>query len=210
MQPKWLEWARTLQAISQIGLHFSVNKFDQERYAQLRDLATEIMAVHTGQETTYLRDLFDAQAGYATPKVDVRGVVFKGDAILMVREKMDEDRWTLPGGWADVNDTPSEAVEREVYEETGYRSRVVKVLAVYDRDRQGHPPFPFRAYKLFFRCELLDDRPDTALHDHETGEATFFRENEIPADLSTGRVVPAQIKRFFEHYRNPDLPTDFD
>jgi ADP-ribose pyrophosphatase YjhB (NUDIX family) len=210
MEPKWLEWARTLQAISQIGLHFTVNVFDRERFAQIRDLAAEMMAAHTGTDTAYIRDLFDQQAGYATPKVDVRGVVFRGDALLMVREKLDEGRWTIPGGWADVQDTPSEAVEREIYEESGYRTLAVKVLAVYDRNKQGHPPYPFRAYKLFFRCELLDDRPEIAPHDHETGEATFFHEHEIPADISTGRVTAAQIARFFEHLRQPDLPTDFD
>ena len=210
MEPRWLEWARRLQAISQIGLNFTENPYDRERYTQIRDLAIEMLALHTGTDTAYLRDLFDQQTGYATPKVDVRGVVFRDDAILLVREKLDNGRWSLPGGWADVGDTPSEAVEREIYEESGYRARTVKILAVYDRDKQGHPPYPFRAYKLFFRCELLDDNPDAARHDHETSEATFFRESEIPADLSIGRVTAGQISRFFEHLRNPSLPTDFD
>jgi len=210
MEPKWLEWARELQAIAQNGLTFSENVYDRERYKQVRDLAVEIMATYTGENAEHLRDLFDRQAGYATPKIDVRGVVFKGDALLLVREIQDHGRWTLPGGWADINDTPSEATIREVYEESGYRARVVKVLAVYDRTKQGHPPYPFHTYKLFFECELLDETPVPNPHDHETGEATFFTEDHIPADLSVMRVTAAQIARFFEHHRNPTLPTDFD
>jgi ADP-ribose pyrophosphatase YjhB (NUDIX family) len=210
MEPKWLEWAKALQALSQTGLHFTENVYDRDRYEQIRDIAIEMMAAQSGADPAYLRTLFDGQTGYTTPKVDVRGVVFKEDAMLLVREKMDEGRWTLPGGWADVNDTPSSAVEREIYEETGYRARAAKVLAVYDRSRQGHDPYPFHVYKLYFLCELLDDSPDAAKHDHETGEATFFCQEELPSDLSTGRITAAQLNRFFEHYRNPDLPTDFD
>ncbi|HEY9706890.1 MAG TPA: NUDIX hydrolase N-terminal domain-containing protein [Oculatellaceae cyanobacterium] len=37
----------------------------------------------------------------------------------------------------------------------------------------------------------------------------FFGENEIP-ELSLPRVIPAHVARVFEHYRYPDLPTDFD
>ncbi len=210
MEPRWLEWAKKLQAVAQSGLHFTENAFDRDRYAQIRDIAADIMASQGGADMALVRDLFDQQAGYATPKIDVRGVVFKDDTVLLVREKLDGGRWTLPGGWADVNDLPSRAVTREVYEESGYRTRVVKVLAVYDRTKQGHPPYPFHAWKMFFECALLDDNPDPALHDHETSDPTFFREDDVPKDLSLARVMPAQIARFFEHHRHPDLPTDFD
>src|SRR5260221_9349261 len=192
MEPQWIAWARQMQALAQSGLVFSPNVYDRDRYRQLQRLAAEILASYTNVTAEFVNELFDQQTGYATPKVDVRGVVFKGDAMLLVRETMDEGRWTLPGGWADINDTPSKAVEREIYEETGYRARATKVLAVYDRSKQGHDPYPFHVYKLYFLCELLDDSPDAAKHEHETGEATFFRQDELPADLSTGRITAAQ------------------
>ncbi len=216
MPHQWLDWAQRLQAIAQTGLHYEPHPFDRERYEAMREIAAEMIAAYGGAEIDVIRDLYSAQTGHATPKVDVRGVVFKGDALLLVRENLDGGRWTLPGGWADINEVPSAATVREVYEETGYLTHAAKLLAVYDRRLHGHSPTLFHSYKLFFLCELLADQPSTAYRDEtsasyqETGEARFFREDMLPEDLSIGRVTPSQIKRFFEHLRQPDLPTDFD
>lgn len=213
---QWLDWVQRLQAVAQTGLTYDPHPFDRERYELIRDIAAEMLAAHAGIEPAAIRDLFEKQVGHATPKVDVRGVVFKDDALLLVRENLDGGRWTLPGGWADINEVPSEAIVREVYEESGYRTRAVKLLAVYDRRLHGHPPAIFHAYKLFFHCTLLDDQPHTAYASEtgasftETSDAAFFSEDQIPAELSLGRVTPAQIKRLFEHLRQADLPTDFD
>ncbi|MEH1832246.1 MAG: NUDIX hydrolase [Nostoc sp.] len=205
METKWLEWAQKLQAIAQNGLTYSENPFDIERYKQLRAIATEMMATYSNVEHSYILDLFSREVGYATPKVDVRGAIFRDDTILLVKERAD-GCWTLPGGWADVGESPSQVVVKEVYEESGYQARAIKLLAVYDRDKQGHPPFPFYVYKLFFKCELIGGSPSSSI---ETEEVGFFPEDALP-ELSIGRVTPAQITRLFQHYRQPDLPTDFD
>jgi ADP-ribose pyrophosphatase YjhB (NUDIX family) len=205
MNPTWLDWARRLQAIAQNGLTFSRDHFDIERYEQLRAIAAEIMAAHSESDVNVIRDLFAGQVGYATPKVDVRGAVFRDDAILLVKERSD-GCWTLPGGWADVGDSPAEAVMREIAEESGYQARAVKLLALYDRNKHGHPPIPDHTYKLFFLCELIGGAPAESA---ETDAVGFFTEHELP-DLSLTRVTPAQIARLFAHYRNPDLPADFD
>ncbi|MBN1643029.1 MAG: NUDIX hydrolase [Anaerolineae bacterium] len=202
---RWLEWAQRLQAIAQSGLTYTRNPFEIERYEAVREIAAEIVATHSDLDIDQVRDLFAAEQGYATPKVDVRGVVFHEDRILLVKELRD-GRWTLPGGWADVNDSPAEATVREVYEESGYHSRAVKLLACYDRNRHGHPPYGFHIYKLFFLCELTGGAPAESI---ETGGARFFGEDEIP-ELSLPRVTPSQIARFFAHHRHPEWPTDFD
>jgi len=118
MDPKWLEWAKRLQAIGQNGLACATDSFDIERYESVREIAAEIVAIHSDVDLNYVRDVFPSEGGHATPKVDVRGAVFRADTILLVRERQD-GLWTLPGGWADVNESPSEAVVREVYEESG-------------------------------------------------------------------------------------------
>jgi len=205
MDPEWLEWAKTLQAIAQNGLAYAKDPFDLERYGAVREIAAEIMAVHSDMDVNTVRALFMSEEGHATPKVDVRGAVFCGDAILLVRERQD-GLWTLPGGWADVNESPSEAVVREVYEESGYRTQALKLVALYDRSKHAHTPFPYHVYKLFFQCELLGGGPAQSM---ETDGVALFREDDIP-ELSLLRVTPAQVTRAFEHYRHPDWPTDFD
>jgi ADP-ribose pyrophosphatase YjhB (NUDIX family) len=209
MEPVWLVWARELQAIAQTGLSFAANAYDRERYAALRALAARMMATQSDADFARVEGLFAEQAGYATPKVDVRGAVFdEGLRILLVREIADRGRWTLPGGWADVNQSPSESVIREVREESGLEVRVRKLAAVYDRARHAHlPPHPFHVFKLFFICERVGGTPRAGI---ETSEVAFFGEAEIPEDLSIGRVLPHQIRRMFAHAKQPDLPTDFD
>lgn len=205
MDPKWLAWAKALQAIAQTGLTYTEDPFDIERYQAIRGIATEIVAQYTSVSLKEVGQLFAVEVGHATPKVDVRGVVFGDDCILLVREKRD-GLWTLPGGWADVDQSPSEAVVREVYEESGYRVRTVKLLALYDMNKHPHPPHLFHIYKLLFLCELLGGSPADSL---ETEGASFFKEDEIP-ELSLSRVLPSQIRRLFEHHRHPEWPTDFD
>lgn len=207
MDVRWLEWAQKLQAIAQNGLTYSENPFDIDRFQQVQTVAAEMMATYSNMEPAYILDLFQRESGYATPKIDVRGAVFQDDKILMVKERFD-GRWTLPGGYGDIGEPPSLAIEREVFEESGYQTRAVKLLALYDRNhpRHNHPPFEHHIYKLFFRCDLLSGSPTTSI---ETEAVAFFAEAEIP-ELSLTRVVPSQIARLFEHYRNPDWPTDFD
>jgi ADP-ribose pyrophosphatase YjhB (NUDIX family) len=209
VQPMWLTWARELQAIAQTGLAFTVDPYDRERYLAIQSMAARIMAEHSDEAVERIEGLFAGQSGYATPKVDVRGAVFRDDGcILMVREVADGGRWTLPGGWADVNQSPSECVAREVREESGFEVVVRKLAAVYDRERWDHrPSLPFHIYKMFFVCDLAGGAPRTSL---ETSEIAFFGPDEIPSELSIGRVLPRQIARMFEHARSPELPTDFD
>ena len=205
MDPKWLQWTKTLHSIAQNGLSFAQDLYDRERYTQLQRVAAEIMSAYSGTDFTQVLDLFQGQQGYATPKVEVRAAVFRNDEILMVLERED-DRWSLPGGWADVGQTPSEVAVRETLEESGYRTRAVRLLAVYDRDRQGHPPLPFHVYKIFLQCDLLDMNP---MPNAECGDAAFFQEGKLP-ELCTTRVTQAEIARLFQHLHDPLLPADFD
>src|SRR6185437_7356906 len=137
MDPDWLDRAKRLQALAQSGLTFTHDRFDRERFDAIRAIAAEMIATGAGAPAERAREievLFAAQAGYATPKVDVRAAVFRDDRILLVRERSD-GRWTVPGGWADVGDSPAAAVEREVLEESGFEVRAVRLAAVYDRNR---------------------------------------------------------------------------
>jgi ADP-ribose pyrophosphatase YjhB (NUDIX family) len=206
--PDWLIWAREIEAIAQAGLTYSREPYDLDRFKALRRLSARIMQAHTSADLTRIEALFEAETGYPTPKVGVRGAVFDDTGrILMVREVEDEHRWTLPGGWADVNQTPAQSVVREVLEESGYRVRAVKLAAVWDRARQAQPPMAFSIVRMFFICALEGGAPTTSL---ETSEIGWFHEGAIPQDLSLVRTSPHHISRMFAHRREPELATEFD
>lgn len=207
IDPQWLLWARELQAMAQTGLAFEPNHWDRARYQRLRALAAVIMAAHTGTATAILDQAFAAEWGYQTPKLDVRGAVFRNNQLLLVREIADAHRWTLPGGWADINLTPAENVIKEIREETGFDIRPTKLAAALDRTRQGHTPQPFSAAKLFFLCEITGG---TATPSAETSEIAFFAEADLPEDLSIDRTTHAQLRRMFAHHHDRLLPTEFD
>jgi len=202
---RWVDWVRRLQGIAQNGLTFALSDYDTERYTAVREIAAEMLAASTGAPVPVMRDLLGGDAGYATPKVDVRGVMFREDRILLVRERSD-GCWTLPGGWADIGSSPVENVVREIREEAGFEARAVRLLAVLDRGKHPHPPLPFHVYKLFILCEITGGQ---ATPSPETAAVSFFGESELP-ELSLGRVTAAQIRRMFEHLRNPGWPPDLD
>lgn len=197
-QLKWLAWAQQIQAISQTGLAYSKDVYDLERFEQLRALSIEIMREYVDVEVDQIQDLFASETGYATPKVDIRGVVFQDNKILMVKEKID-GAWALPGGWADIGLSPKEVVVKEVREESGYEVKAVRLLGVYDKKFHDHPPSPFYIYKFFILCELIGGKPQEGV---ETSEVGFFDEDHLP-ELSIDRNTEKQIKELFNFLRDP-------
>jgi ADP-ribose pyrophosphatase YjhB (NUDIX family) len=205
-EPQWLLWCRELQAMAQTGLAFAKDPYDIERYRRLRMMAAEMLATGAGADFGSVRNVLEQDIGYATPKVDVRGAVFDGDRILLVREVSDGG-WALPGGWADVNQSARESVEREIREESGFEALAVKLVAVHDYRRQGHGRVqPFSIYKLFFLCDLVGGEARESL---ETDGVGFFTRETLPP-LSLGRTNPRQIDMIFNHRLNRELPAEFD
>ena len=200
-----LEWARKVQAIAQNGLAFSRDPFDRQRYQELERLTASMLSTELDVPLATARGFWEGEHGYTTPKVDVRGGVFQGAEVLLVRERAD-GRWSLPGGWVDVNDAPSSAVAREIREESGYEARAVKLAALVDKNRHPHPPGVHHIYKLFFVCELTGGEPASSA---ETDAVGFFPVAALP-ELSTGRVIAPQIERLYRHHLDRSLPTEFD
>jgi len=199
--------AKRLGELSRNGLMYVTSAYDRERYEVFARMAAELMSL-VGPVLGHTIDVeFRSDFGYATPKVDVRAAVFDAeDRILLVRERADR-LWTMPGGWADPGDTISTAVAREVLEETGLVASVDRLIACWDRDRQGNTPrLPVSVYKLFFLCSA-GGRPVPDLV--ETLEADWFAVDALPP-LSVTRVTAAQVLRCLAHHRDPTLPVDFD
>jgi ADP-ribose pyrophosphatase YjhB (NUDIX family) len=202
-----LELFRSLQALARTGLHFCRDEYDRERYEQIERIAAELIAAGATLTPEELRRSWGRDTGYVTPKVEVRGAVFRREdgKVLLVRETAD-GLWTLPGGWADVNDAPSAAVRKEIEQEAGFRTRVTKLAALYDRNAHGHTPSLFHSWKAFFLCDIVGGE---ARGSYETDAVDFFAPDALPP-LSVGRCTAQQILRMRQHWLAPELPTDYD
>ncbi|MGE4286557.1 MAG: NUDIX hydrolase N-terminal domain-containing protein [Phycisphaerae bacterium] len=197
---------RKLKTISQAGRTFAKDDYELKRHLDIEEICADILADCTGCDAKEALHILQQDTGYPTPKVDCRGVIIRDDKVLLVKE-IEDGRWTLPGGWCDNGMTPSENVEREIWEESGYEAKAQRLLAVYDRDKQGHfPPYPFNIYKLFFLCEITGGSPKPS---NETSEIAWFGEDEIP-ELSKARTTEQQLRQFFEMVREDDRTAYFD
>ncbi|QTM98580.1 NUDIX domain-containing protein [Sediminibacillus dalangtanensis] len=205
MEPKWLTWAKEIQALAQAGLAYSQDIYDQERFQRLREISNEIVSSHTDIPFVKLTDLFTNETGYQTPKVDIRAVVLEKGELLLVQEKSD-GKWALPGGWGDVGLSPGEVAAKETLEEAGLKVKPVRMLAVYDTIQHDHPPMPYHVYKFFVQCELQDGKPTGGV---ETSHAAFFAENQLPP-LSISRNTQKQIFQLFQDATDPNAPCRFD
>jgi ADP-ribose pyrophosphatase YjhB (NUDIX family) len=205
MEPKWLGWAKQLQAIAQAGLEYSKDKYDIERFQQIRELSVEILNEYTGISHEKIKDLFCNETGYQTPKVDIRAAIFKADRILLVKESFD-GRWALPGGWAEFNLSVKENVVKEAKEEAGVNVVPKRLIAVQDRNKHNKPATAYGIYKIFVLCDLIDGEFKKNI---ETEESGFFPLAALPP-LSLRRNTPRQIKMCFDAKEKEDLYTMFD
>jgi ADP-ribose pyrophosphatase YjhB (NUDIX family) len=205
MKEKWLQWATELQSIAQAGLTFSINNYDRDRYEKIRTLSVEILHEYTNVDHGIIRDLFASETGYQTPKVDIRAVVFNGEKILMVKEKID-GKWSMPGGWADVNTSVRESAARECLEEAGALVSPKRILALHLANRHNNVNFPYTIYKVFVECELIENN---FKDNTETLEAGFFDIENLP-ELSVDRNTPNQIALCFEAKKHKLFEPIFD
>ncbi|WP_038880729.1 NUDIX hydrolase [Vibrio jasicida] len=203
---KWLDWAKQLQAIAQAGEAYSKDAYDLERFKIVEDIAHQMFADISDKSVADIQNLFIPETGYPTPKVDLRAGVIKDGKILLVKEREDGG-WTLPGGWADVCETPSSGVVREVLEESGLVVARPKLIAIRDRAMHDYqPPYPFHIYKMFFLCEYVSGEPKENI---EVSEIDFFAQHKIPP-LSQSRVLPRDIEMVFDAFYSEDFQVHVD
>jgi ADP-ribose pyrophosphatase YjhB (NUDIX family) len=170
----------------------------------LQEITAEIIESQSDISKESVLDSFSMQAGYVTPKVDVRGAVVRKGKILLIQERADGN-WAMPGGWADLGNSPASVAEREVWEESGFRVKAEKVVAVIDANRIEPLEF-YHAYKIIFLCRLLEGEPRTS---HETLAVDFFDPDRLPP-LSFYRTNEEMLEEVFAHVADPTRPTAFD
>lgn len=180
---------KRIKSIAETGSVYAVNEYDKERYGELKKIALDMMTQISDQPIEFVTGFFKNQTDYPTPKTDLRAIVLnEKQEILLVRESAD-GKWALPGGWADIGDTPKEGIIREINEETGLQAQVVRLLAIYDRDRHPYPQQPFYVYKLMFHCTSIGGTLKKGFDIQSVG---WFSVDALP-EISEERILKTQI-----------------
>ena len=205
MNDKWLEFAIRIQSIAQAGLQYGKDKYDKERYEELREIAAEMMSEKTDIPVDKIRDLFCNETGYQTPKVDTRAAVFSDGKILLVHEN--NGTWALPGGWCDVDQSVASNTEKEVREETGFTVHADRLIAVQDWRKHNVQNYAYGVIKTFVLCEY---EGGTFTRNIETTEIRFFDRDSIPEKLAVEKTTREQILMCFDAYEDPDWRAMFD
>ncbi len=205
MNDKWLDFAIRIQSIAQAGLQYGKDKYDKERYEELRRIAAEMISKKTDIKLEKVYNLFCNENGYQTPKVDTRAAVFVNNKILLVHEN--NATWSLPGGWCDVDQSIASNIEKEVKEESGLVVKAERLIAIHDWRKHNVVNYAYGVLKAFVLCKYEKGKFQKNI---ETTEIAFFGKNEIPHNLAMEKCTQEQILMCFEAYENPDMPTQFD
>ena len=201
---KWLAWAVELQSLAQAGLTYGKDVFDKERYERIRDISAEMLSHRTDIPIKKVKDLFCNESGYQTPKLDTRAAIFDNRKILLVKEK--NGKWSLPGGWVDVNVSVKENTIKEVKEESGLDVTADKIIAIQDRSKHNLPVYAYGVCKIFVLCSVIGGQFEDNI---ETVEFAYFGENELPK-LATEKNNKEQIEMCFKAYYSKHWETQFD
>ena len=195
---KWLQWAIELQSLAQAGLTYGKDAYDMERYKRIREISAEILSSMSDIPTEIVRNLFCNETGYQTPKLDTRAAIFKDEKILLVREN--NGKWSLPGGWCDVNVSVGENTIKEVKEESGLDVSAVSIIAIQDRAKHNLPLYAYGICKVFVLCTIVGGCFQENI---ETTGFDYFSENNLP-ELATEKNNEEQIRMCFDAYRAGD------
>ena len=202
---KWLKWAIEIQSLSQIGLTYTKDVYDRERYQRLREISAEMLAEKTEVSIEKVKDLFCHETGYQTPKLDTRAAIFRNNKILLVQEN--NGTWSLPGGWCDVLESVKSNTEKEVREETGLNVKAVKIISIQDRNKHNKPVYAYGVCKIFVLCEVINGK---FVENIETTEIRYFSLQDLPHNLAEEKTNKEQIEMCFKAYLNENWQTQFD
>ena len=127
-----------------------------------------------------------------SPKITVDGIIIKNEKILLIKRKNKpfKDKWALPGGFVEYNEKVEDAVIREIFEETGLKTKINKIIGIYsdpERDPRGHTITI--AYLLKIKDGIIKSGDDAL-------DAKFFHLKQLPLlSFDHDKIINDAIRR---------------
>ncbi len=174
-------WAHELGGMAKTGLLYAHDSYDQDRCERMLAIAGQMAALTVDAAFTPDRPYL-ADPGIVTPKVGCAVAAFAADdgrAVLI--QRADNERWALPGGYAEVGSSPSTNGLREFREETGFEAEIERLVGVYD-NRQFASVSPYHFYICLFRARVTGG---AATPSHETLDVRLVDPADPPSDMSS-------------------------
>lgn len=166
--------AQELRALALTGLAYAQNPYDVDRFRRVLALSAELAEMGLPVTGLEVRRAYLDNLAHVTPLLAVEAVVVRDDRVLVIRRK-DTGLWALPGGMAEVGETPAGGAERELFEETGLRGKAVRLLGVLD-SRYAPNLHGLHLIAPVFLIEA-DSKPHATLEATEVG---FFDWDALP------------------------------
>ena len=195
MKPSdFVKYLQRMTALTDTGLTFTKDPFDRERYEDLRSLLSEMLNQALDLDAEEVAEVLKPTSAYATPLMDVRAWIVEDEKICLVRGQGEND-WALPGGFGEVGYSPTENILKEIEEETGFKAKIERLLAVFDTNRFQLQSKQYA--KFVFECKLLDGQFQK---NQEIADLQFFAIDQLPA-LSEKRITKEQIEILWQVYQ---------
>ena len=198
------EIADELRQISAMGLIYSRDAYDRDRFRRIAALSARLVA--NAGEASAEAVLAEYGQGFAhlSPLIGADAVVVDQRGVLLIRRR-DNGLWALPGGLAEVGESVPRAAERELREEAGIDGTATRLLGAWDSRSIGSSPKMQMLHVAFLMEVKADARP---LGDGlETPEARYFSAGDLPT-LSPGHDV--MVPHVLKAARDPTMPAWFD
>ena len=190
----FVKYLQRMIALTDTGLTFTKDPFDRERYEDLRGLVSEMLNQISDLDVAEVAEVLKPTSAYATPLMDVRAWIVEDEKICLVRGQGEND-WALPGGFGEVGYSPTENILKEIEEETGFKAKVERLIAVFDTNRFQLQSKQYA--KFVFECKLLDGQFQ---ENQEIADLQFFAIDQLPA-LSEKRITKEQIEILWQVYK---------
>lgn len=194
-------------SIAKVGRVFSKDSYALDNYEQLEKLAMD--ELKSFEHIKFDKpDLFTREI-YPTPNVSVRTCIFNEEGkVLLVREHP-EERYSLPGGWCDLYDSPSEAAKAECLQEAGANIKNMQLIGILNRTPFKIFPTPVPLHKsvpeyvIIFRADLDGE---LTTHLYETDDVNFFDINELP--FLSKKVSEEEVNKIIKSAYNKEIIFD--